>query len=578
MSFDEEEVVLSRGYVTRVAASGVYIEVPTFALGMELGPLEVPAGSFTLGDKVLVGAVEASDDLAVICKLYDDPVPAEGGGGSGAGIPTYADATTRNASTPSPTEGMFAWLEDVDQLTVYKNGAWSNYAGNFVLDSDPRLTDTRTPSNDADIVHKAGTETVTGSKNFTGPLLKDGVAVVKTDDARLSDTRTPSNDADLVHKSGTETVTGAKDFSGALTKSGQAVVTTDDTRLTNARTPTAHATTHQPGGSDAMAVDAVAGTASLRTLGTGTQQAAVGSHKYHPFVNGQYFYDTYEQGNYLRLFSEIATYSVTRFRPIYDVEYWDGAAWVAWTGGDTILKSLLDGRENTQATIDHAHRKFRFVIDGATGWPTLSLVMLQSSWTGFTYPSMVVTVEKSATRTGTYAVKDTATFNSTTTGGNWGIHLKAISTIHNGEVWHRFTIDITDWVDSGSYTTVPLRRFELLSNYGGRFLEPWSWNYDGQVTFDKALYQSQTHALPDTDSGTASLHHTIGSGANQAAAGNHTHAGLTADQAAGTASIRTLGTGATQAAAGNHSHGGASAADLTALRNDLEILVAMGGF
>jgi hypothetical protein len=52
---------------------------------------------------------------------------------------------------------------------------------------------------------------------------------------------------------------------------------TDDTRFTNARTPTAHATTHQPGGSDAMAVDAAAATASLRTLGTGASQAAAGN-------------------------------------------------------------------------------------------------------------------------------------------------------------------------------------------------------------------------------------------------------------------------------------------------------------
>ena len=41
--------------------------------------------------------------------------------------------------------------------------------------------------------------------------------------------------------------------------------------------PSAHATTHQPGGSDAMAVDAVAATGSLRTLGTGAQQAAAGT-------------------------------------------------------------------------------------------------------------------------------------------------------------------------------------------------------------------------------------------------------------------------------------------------------------
>lgn len=51
----------------------------------------------------------------------------------------------------------------------------------------------------------------------------------------------------------------------------------NDSRLTNARAPTAHATTHQPGGSDAMAVDAAAATGSLRTLGTGAQQAAAGN-------------------------------------------------------------------------------------------------------------------------------------------------------------------------------------------------------------------------------------------------------------------------------------------------------------
>lgn len=41
--------------------------------------------------------------------------------------------------------------------------------------------------------------------------------------------------------------------------------------------PAAHATTHEPGGTDAMAVDAAAATGSLRTLGTGAQQAAAGT-------------------------------------------------------------------------------------------------------------------------------------------------------------------------------------------------------------------------------------------------------------------------------------------------------------
>lgn len=51
----------------------------------------------------------------------------------------------------------------------------------------------------------------------------------------------------------------------------------NDGRLSDARTPTAHATSHQPGGGDAMAVDASAGTGSLRTIGTGALTACAGN-------------------------------------------------------------------------------------------------------------------------------------------------------------------------------------------------------------------------------------------------------------------------------------------------------------
>jgi hypothetical protein len=43
-------------------------------------------------------------------------------------------------------------------------------------------------------------------------------------------------------------------------------------------TPTAHASTHNAGGSDALSIDAVAGTGSLRTLGTTATSAAAGNH------------------------------------------------------------------------------------------------------------------------------------------------------------------------------------------------------------------------------------------------------------------------------------------------------------
>jgi len=81
--------------------------------------------------------------------------------------------------------------------------------------------------------------------------------------------------------------------------------------------------------------------------------------------------------------------------------------------------------------------------------------------------------------------------------------------------------------------------------------------------------QSESHNSPDTDTATTALHHTIGTGANQAAAGNHTHAGYAATShthtqaqshnspdtdASPTALHHTIGTGANQAAAGTHTH------------------------
>jgi hypothetical protein len=47
--------------------------------------------------------------------------------------------------------------------------------------------------------------------------------------------------------------------------------------LATAQTPASHASTHNAGGSDALAIDAVAATGSLRTLGTGATQACAGN-------------------------------------------------------------------------------------------------------------------------------------------------------------------------------------------------------------------------------------------------------------------------------------------------------------
>lgn len=62
------------------------------------------------------------------------------------------------------------------------------------------------------------------------------------------------------------------------------LVYTSDSRLTDARTPTAHASTHNAGGTDALAIDAAAGTGSLRTLSTTATSAAAGNHTHSTYA------------------------------------------------------------------------------------------------------------------------------------------------------------------------------------------------------------------------------------------------------------------------------------------------------
>lgn len=69
-----------------------------------------------------------------------------------------------------------------------------------------------------------GTITATITHPLVGRYL-DGQAIVKDNDARLTDARTPSNDASLVHTSGNETIGGDKKFSGKTGFNNTAAIT-----------------------------------------------------------------------------------------------------------------------------------------------------------------------------------------------------------------------------------------------------------------------------------------------------------------------------------------------------------------
>ena len=64
-------------------------------------------------------------------------------------------------------------------------------------------------ADDASVLHKAGVETVTGAKNFTGGLTLNGTAPALTNDTRLTDTRTPTDNSVTVAKLAPNTISAA---------------------------------------------------------------------------------------------------------------------------------------------------------------------------------------------------------------------------------------------------------------------------------------------------------------------------------------------------------------------------------
>lgn len=106
--------------------------------------------------------------------------------------------------------------------------------GNVPTDWTPAPEDV--PSNDAQLVHKTGTETIAGDKTFTSPINGNAATATKWQTARTlaltgdvtgsvamdgsGDVSMATTGANLVHKAGDETIAGNKTFTGVSTLNG----------------------------------------------------------------------------------------------------------------------------------------------------------------------------------------------------------------------------------------------------------------------------------------------------------------------------------------------------------------------
>jgi hypothetical protein len=122
-------------------------------------------------------------------------------------------------------------------------------------------------ANSSDVVTLAGTQTVTGAKNFTGGLQSAGAVVVTTGDARLSDTRQTVDGSVTTAKLANGSVTAPKLVVPTAPTTGQ-VLSYNGTSLAW----TAAATGGTGGGDPTLGGD-LSGTASAAVINTGAVAA-----------------------------------------------------------------------------------------------------------------------------------------------------------------------------------------------------------------------------------------------------------------------------------------------------------------
>lgn len=267
------------------------------ALATDIGTRALTSRSIVSGAGLTGGGDLSADRTLVI--------------GAGAGIVVNANDITADFGTGAGkvTQGDDARLSDARTPTSHTHP--ESDVTNLVTDLAAKVVTSRQVISgggltgggnltaDRTLAVGAGTGIVVNADDVAADFGTGAGKVVQGNDSRLSDARTPTAHA-------SSHVTGGSDVIASVVASGNAglMIGADKAKLDGIATgaevnvnadwtagsgdaqilnkpsifaPSAHASSHQPGGSDAMAVDAAAATGSLRTLGTGALQATSGT-------------------------------------------------------------------------------------------------------------------------------------------------------------------------------------------------------------------------------------------------------------------------------------------------------------
>ncbi len=167
------------------------------------------------------------------------------------------------------------------------------------------------------------------------------------------------------------------------------------------------------------------------------------------------------------------------FRPIQQLEYWNGSAWVAWTP-DPGVQTLLTGRAcSAGISITPTYRKWRFVVQ-TDSYLGAVILALHQSWNNGAH-QVAVTLERAATSTGTWSTVIAETL-SPSGENNYRFFVRAAD--HSADTWHRVTVESKDTTNNTTYTGL-----QLLYSYtrastmpSGNPLLPFSWDWQRNIT------------------------------------------------------------------------------------------------
>lgn len=218
------------------------------------GTLKASGSLSTKADDATVVHTTNSETIAGTKTFMAPPVVPTPISGTHAANKAYVDAAASsggsNATTSSP---------GLVQLAGDLGGAGTAYNAPVI---SAGAISTGKLADGAVTTAKLGSGAVTSNEIADGTIVDGDIAanasIAQTKISGLSTALSnKAADATVVHLAGTETVTGSKNFTGGITKNNNALIDTTDSRLTDARTPLVHASTHASGGSDPLAPSSI---------------------------------------------------------------------------------------------------------------------------------------------------------------------------------------------------------------------------------------------------------------------------------------------------------------------------------